>query len=241
MQITIFDSKQELGKAAASLFAAQILTKKDSVLGFATGSSPLETYAGLIDYHQKGILDFSAVQTYNLDEYVGLEDTHPQSYAYFMNENLFSKINIRKENCHLPNGMAKDTETECLRYEGEIRAAGGIDLQLLGIGHNGHIGFNEPSGSFANITNCVTLTKETIDANKRFFASAEEVPKRALSMGIGTIMRARAIVMVVNGADKADVIAKAVRGAVTPEVPASILQFHPQVTLLLDKAAAGKL
>lgn len=241
MQIILFRDKQQLGEAAASLFAAQVLRKAGSVLGFATGSTPLHTYASLERLCSRGVVDFSAVRTYNLDEYVGLPATHEQSYAYFMQQNLFSKINIKPENCHLPNGMAEDLDAECDRYEQQINSAGGIDLQLLGIGHNGHIGFNEPSDVFTENTNCVSLTEQTIDANKRFFASANDVPCRALSMGIGTIMRARGIVLLIHGADKAAITAQAIKGPITPRVPASILRFHPNVTVLLDDAAAAML
>lgn len=241
MRIVTFGDTQGLAAAASSLIGAQVLQKADSVLGFATGSSPLGTYAALAEDCQRGILDFSQVRTYNLDEYVGLPAEHPQSYAYFMRENFFSKINIKPENCHLPCGTAHDLDAECAGYERQINAAGGIDVQLLGIGHNGHIGFNEPSDVFPDATGCVELTERTIDANKRFFASVADVPRRALSMGIGTIMRARRIVLIIHGADKAEITALALKGPVTPRVPASILQFHPCVTVLLDTAAAAML
>ncbi|MCL1964649.1 MAG: glucosamine-6-phosphate deaminase [Firmicutes bacterium] len=241
MRIMVCRDKAAQGEAAASLFAAQILRKADSVLGFATGSTPLMTYAALAGLCERGAVDFSKARTFNLDEYVGMDPSHEQSYSRFMADNLFSKVNIPRENCQLPNGNAKDMDAECGRYEAAIEAAGGIDLQLLGIGHNGHIGFNEPSGHFARKTHCVTLTETTIEANKRFFASAGEMPRRALSMGIGTIMKARGIVLVIHGEDKADITAKAIRGPVTPSVPASILQFHPDVTVILDETAAAKL
>lgn len=241
MHVILFQDMQQLGEAAGSLFAAQVLRKADSVLGFATGSSPLCTYASLSALYTRGAVDFSAVRTFNLDEYVGLPATHAQSYAYFMWQNLFSKINIKPVNCHLPNGMAEDLDAECENYEQQISDAGGVDLQLLGIGHNGHIGFNEPGDIFTEHTNCVSLTQRTIDANKRFFTSADDVPRRALSMGIGTIMRARGIVLIIYGADKAEITAQALKGPITPQVPASILRFHPNVTVLLDKAAAAAL
>ena len=241
MRTIIFRDKQEMGEAAAILFAAQVIKKTNSVLGFATGSSPLETYAALSRLSQRGIIDFSAVRTYNLDEYVGLPPVHEQSYAYFMRKNLFSGINIRPENCHLPDGMAGNLEVECASYERRIDADGGIDLQLLGIGHNGHIGFNEPGNIFPAATHRVTLTPETISANKRFFASIDDVPRRALSMGIGTIMKARGIVLLIHGVGKADICQRALQGPVTPQVPASILRYHPNVTVLLDQAAAAKL
>lgn len=241
MRIVVCRDKKAQGEAAASLFAAQILRKPDSVLGFATGSTPLDTYAALAKLHARGALDFAAVRTFNLDEYVGMDPAHEQSYFRFMYENLFSKVNIKAENYRLPDGNAADIGAECAAYEAAIETAGGIDLQLLGIGHNGHIGFNEPGEIFVEKTHCVTLSERTIEANKRFFASAAEVPKRAISMGIGTIMRARGIVLIINGADKAEIAARALAGAVTPAVPGSILQFHQNVTVILDPAAAAKL
>ena len=241
MRIVVCRDKQAQGEAAASLFAAQILRKADSVLGFATGSTPIHTYAALSGLHRRGALDFSQVRTFNLDEYVGMDPAHPQSYFAFMYEHLFSKVNLQKGNYRLPDGNAKDLDAECARYEADIAAAGGIDLQLLGIGHNGHIGFNEPGDMFVPDTHCVTLTERTIEANKRFFASADEVPRRALSMGIGTIMRARGIVLVINGQDKAEITLTALKGPVTPRVQASILRFHPDVTVILDEAAASLL
>ena len=241
MRIIVCKDKKAQGEAAASLFAAQILRKANTVLGFATGSSPLGTYAALASQYERGALDFSTVRTFNLDEYVGMNPEHEQSYFRFMYDNLFSKVNIPKENYRLPDGNAKDLAAECARYEAEIEAAGGIDLQLLGIGHNGHIGFNEPDSIFPQDTHVVDLTESTIEANKRFFASANEVPRQAVSMGIGTIMRARGIVLVINGAEKADITKKALQGPVTPQVQASILQFHQNVTVILDEAAAAKL
>lgn len=241
MNIVVTRDKAVQGEAAASLFAAQILRKPDSVLGFATGSTPLATYASLSALCQRGAVDFGRVRTFNLDEYVGMRPDHEQSYHRFMVENLFSQVNIPKGNYRLPDGMAGDLSAECAAYEREIASAGGIDLQLLGIGFNGHIGFNEPDASFADGTHVVTLTQSTIEANKRFFASADEVPRQAISMGIGTIMRARGVVLIINGAEKADIAKRALTGPVTPEVPASILQFHPQVTVLLDEAAAAGL
>lgn len=241
MRIIVCKDKKAQGEAAASLFAAQILRKADSVLGFATGSTPLGTYEALAGLHARGALDFSTVRTFNLDEYVGMDPAHEQSYFRFMVENLFSKVNIPKGNYVLPDGNAADVQAECAAYEKKIAAAGGIDVQLLGIGHNGHIGFNEPDDVFAMDTHVVDLTQSTIEANKRFFASADDVPRQAISMGIGTIMRAKAIVLVINGAEKADITYKALKGPVTPAVPASILQFHRNVTVVLDAAAAAKL
>lgn len=241
MKIIVLENKQAQGEAAASLFAAQIMRKKNSVLGFATGSTPIPTYAALVDMHARGILDFSDVRTFNLDEYVGLAPDHEQSYDRFMREQLFSKVNIKEGNFKLPRGNAPDIAAECARYESEIEAAGGVDLQLLGIGYNGHIGFNEPEDVFSDGTHCVTLSEATIEANKRFFASADEVPRQALSMGIGSIMRARNIVLVISGKDKAEIAKAALTGPVSPSVPATILQFHPNTTVLLDKGSASLL
>lgn len=241
MRIIVFKDKKAQGEAAASLFAAQIMRKADAVLGFATGSTPLDTYAALTGLYARGALDFSTVRSFNLDEYVGLPATHPQSYQRFMSENLFSKINMPSAHHCLPDGTAADPAAECARYEAAIAASGGIDLQLLGIGHNGHIGFNEPGNAFEQDTHVVTLTERTIEANTRFFASADEVPRQAISMGIGTIMRARGIVLIINGSDKAEITRDALTGPVTPKIQASILQFHQNVTVLLDEAAASKL
>lgn len=241
MRIIICKDTAAQGEAAASVIAAQILRKANSVLGFATGSTPIPTYAALANLVARGALSFRDVRCFNLDEYVGLSPEHEQSYLRFMVENLFSKVDIRPGAYRLPDGNAADLTAECAKYEREIAAAGGVDLQLLGIGHNGHIGFNEPCDCFPENTHVVTLTPRTIEANRRFFASADEVPRRALSMGIGTIMRARAILLVISGSDKAEITAQALQGEVTPQVPASILRFHPNVTVVLDEAAASKL
>lgn len=241
MTIHIYKDVDTQSQAAAGLFAAQILQKPDCVLGFATGSTPLGTYAALIDLYKRGIADFSTVRTFNLDEYVGMSRTHEQSYYRFMVENLFDQVNIPKDNYRLPDGMAKDLNAECAGYERAIDDAGGIDLLLLGIGLNSHIGFNEPEARFSDGTHVVDLTESTIEANKRFFATASEVPRQAISMGIGSIMRARAIALVINGAAKADITKQALQGPVVPDVPGSILRFHPNVTVLLDEAAASKL
>ena len=230
----------EASAVAAEIMAAQIILKPDSVIGLATGSTPCGMYANLVEKCKNG-LDFSAVTTVNLDEYVGLPAEHEQSYRKFMNTNLFDHVNIKPENTNLPNGMAEDPEAECVRYEALINSLGGVDMQLLGIGHNGHIGFNEPSDRFVCDTNCITLTARTIEANSRFFSSADEVPKRALSMGIRTILRAKRILLLITGTDKAEILKKAVYGPVTPEVPASILQMHPDVTLVADADALSAL
>lgn len=230
----------DASRKAAAIMAAQVVEKPDCVLGLATGSTPLGAYELLAKWCSQGDLDFSKVSTVNLDEYRGLGHDHEQGYYYFMNKNLFSKINIDLANVNVPNGLEPDPAKESERYEGVIASLGGIDLQLLGIGHDGHIGFNEPNNFFDNNTHCVDLTEMTIQANKRFFASADEVPKQAYTMGIGTIMRARKILMLITGEDKADILKAAFYGEVTPEVPASILQFHPDVTLVADAAALSK-
>ncbi len=228
---------QDMSRKAANIISAQVIMKPDCVLGLATGSTPIGTYAQLVEWYKKGDLDFSEVKTVNLDEYKGLERSNEQSYFYFMSEHLFNKVNIDFHNVNIPNGMEPDSEKECARYEEVIRSLGGVDLQLLGLGHNGHIGFNEPNAQFDRTTHCVNLTQSTIEANKRFFASEDEVPRQAYTMGIKTIMQASKILMVVSGADKAEIVKKAFFGPITPEVPASVLQLHNDVTLVGDEAA----
>lgn len=230
----------EMSRKAANLIGAQVIMKPDCILGLATGSSPIGTYKELIKRCEEGDLDFSQVQSVNLDEYKGLPRDNDQSYYYFMNHNLFDHINIDKANTHVPNGMESDAEKECANYEELIKSLGGIDLQLLGLGHNGHIGFNEPAEEFNKVTHCVDLQESTIEANKRFFASADDVPRQAYTMGIGTIMSAKKIVVVVSGEDKADIVKRAFSGPITPSVPASILQMHPDVTVICDAAAYSK-
>lgn len=232
---------KEMSRKAANIIASQVIMKPDCVLGLATGSTPIGTYERLVELYEEGNLDFSDVKTVNLDEYKGLPRTNDQSYYYFMHDNLFDKVNIDPANTNLPDGMEPDSDQECARYEDLIRSLGGVDLQLLGLGHNGHIGFNEPADAFDKETHCVDLQESTIEANKRFFASADEVPKQAYTMGIGTIMRAKKILIVVSGEDKADIVAKAFFGPVTPAVPASILQMHGDVTLVADAAALSKI
>ena len=230
-----------MSRKAANIISAQIIAKPDCVLGLATGSTPIGTYEKLVKRYKKGDLDFSQVRTVNLDEYKGLTRDNNQSYYYFMHEHLFNHVNIPEESTNVPDGTASDGDSECVRYEALIRELGGQDLQLLGLGHNGHIGFNEPSDSFAKTTHCVDLQERTIEANKRFFASADDVPKQAYTMGIGTIMQAKKILIIASGEDKADIIRDAFFGPVTPRVPASILQFHPDVTLVADAAALSKI
>ena len=232
---------KDMSRKAANIISAQVIMKPNCVLGLATGSTPIGTYAQLVEWYNKGDLDFSEVTTVNLDEYKGLPRTNDQSYYYFMHQHLFDRVNIDPERTNVPNGMEPDAEKECGRYEELIRSLGGVDLQLLGLGHNGHIGFNEPGEAFEKETHCVDLTESTIEANKRFFASADDVPKQAYTMGIKTIMQAKKILIVVNGENKADIVKRAFFGPVTPEVPASILQLHNDVTLVGDEAALAKI
>ena len=232
---------KDISRKAANIISAQVIMKPNCVLGLATGSTPIGTYDQLVEWYNKGDLDFSEVTTVNLDEYKGLPRTNDQSYYYFMHQHLFDRVNIDPERTNVPNGMEPDAEKECGRYEELIRSLGGVDLQLLGLGHNGHIGFNEPGEAFEKETHCVDLTESTIEANKRFFASADDVPKQAYTMGIKTIMQAKKILIVVNGENKADIVERAFFGPVTPEVPASILQLHNDVTLVGDEAALAKI
>lgn len=232
---------KDMSRKAANIISAQVIMKPNCVLGLATGSTPIGTYDQLVEWYNKGDLDFSEVMTVNLDEYKGLPRTNDQSYYYFMHQHLFDRVNIDPERTNVPNGMEPDAEKECGRYEELIRSLGGVDLQLLGLGHNGHIGFNEPGEAFEKETHCVDLTESTIEANKRFFASADDVPKQAYTMGIKTIMQAKKILIVVNGENKADIVERAFFGPVTPEVPASILQLHNDVTLVGDEAALAKI
>ena len=230
-----------MSRKAANILSAQIILKPDSVLGLATGSTPVGTYEQLIDWYKKGDIDFSQVKTVNLDEYRGLTRENTQSYYYFMHKHLFNHVNISVNNTHIPDGTALDAQKECNRYEELINSLGHIDIQLLGLGHNGHIGFNEPASSFSQKTHCVNLTESTINANRRFFTSAEDVPKQAYIMGIGTIMKARKILLIVNGEDKADIVAESFLGPVTPKIPASILQLHNDVIIVGDSAALSKM
>ncbi len=230
-----------MSRQAANIISAQVILKSNSVLGLATGSSPVGTYKKLIDWYEKGDLDFSEVRTVNLDEYVGLDGRNRQSYRAFMQENFFDHINIDPENTHIPCGTDLDAEAECRRYDNIIASLGGIDLQLLGLGPNGHIGFNEPDDVFTKGTHKVSLSEATIQANKRFFNDESEVPRFAYTIGICDIMHARRVVMVVSGEAKADIVRQAFFGPVTPRVPASILQLHEDFTLVADEAALSKL
>lgn len=230
-----------MSRQAANIVSAQVILKPDSVLGLATGSSPLGLYRQLIEWYNKGDIDFSRVKTVNLDEYVGLGLSSDQSYIYFMRHNFFDHINILQENTNIPCGTNPDTKAECERYDNVIRSLGGIDLQLLGLGPNGHIAFNEPSSCFEKGTHVVNLTDATVQANKRFFAREEDVPRQALTMGIYDIMQAERIVMVVSGRSKASIVREAFFGPVTPACPASILQLHKNFTLVADEDALSEL
>ncbi|MCR5176875.1 MAG: glucosamine-6-phosphate deaminase [Anaerovibrio sp.] len=238
MRVIITDSYEQMGLEAANIVAGQIYLKPNSVLGLATGSTPIVMYEHLIAVHRTVGLDFSEVTTFNLDEYIGMGPENPQSYHYFMQKKFFKHININPENVHIPNGMAEDVIAEGERYEQLIAAKGGIDLQVLGIGQNAHIGFNEPDVKFAATTHKVELDEETILANSRFFNNVDEVPRYAISMGIKTIMMAEHVILLANGRNKAKAVYKALCGDVTPEAPASILQLHRDVVVILDKEAA---
>lgn len=241
MNILIVNDYDEMSKKAAHIFVAQILRSPESVLGLATGSTPVGLYEALIRFYNEGMISFEGVVTFNLDEYVGLEAHHPQSYSYFMNEHLFKHVDIQSGNYHIPSGAAADIERECNRYEAMILNAGGIDLQVLGIGRNGHIGFNEPDIKFEARTHVVNLDDQTITDNARFFNSTIDVPKMAISMGIKTIMQSRGIVLLASGREKAEALAGMVSGKITPEIPASVLQLHPNVTIIVDREAATML
>ncbi len=236
MKFITTDTYEQLSKQAANLIAAQVICKPNCVLGLATGSSPLGTYAELAEKYRNGEVDFSDVTSVNLDEYVGLTGEHDQSYRYFMNNNLFKFINIPIERTFVPNGCADDLVKEGAEYDAHIRALGGIDLQLLGLGLDGHIGFNEPDDAFIAETHPVELDPSTIEANARFFASEADVPRSAITMGMLSIMQAKKILLIANGEKKLDILKKAMYGPITPSVPASILQLHPDVTVIYSKA-----
>lgn len=241
MEVIIKTGPDEVSNEAARIFLAQLKRKPASVLGLATGSTPLGLYRELVALYERGTLNFASVTTFNLDEYVGLDASHPHSYAHTMREVLFSKINVPPGAAHLPDGTASDIPAHCAEYEAKIRAAGGIDLQLLGLGSDGHIGFNEPGSSLGSRTRLKTLTRRTIEDNARFFASEAEVPRHVITMGVGTILEARHCLVLATGEKKARAVAAMVEGPVTAEVPASVLQMHPKCTLLIDEPAAAEL
>lgn len=235
MKFIEVENYEELSRKAANIIAAQVTLKENSVLGLATGSSPIGLYKELIKANKEGDIDFSKVISVNLDEYVGLTPDNDQSYRYFMENNLFNHVNINKANTFVPSGVAADIEKECADYDKRIEELGGIDIQLLGIGFDGHIGFNEPGDCFIKPTHKVKLDESTIKANARFFANEDEVPKYAVTMGIGAIMKAKKVLLIANGAAKKDIIEKAFFGPITPEVPASILQLHNDLTVIYSK------
>ncbi len=235
MKFIEVDSYKKLSRQAANIISAQIIIKPDSVLGLATGSSPLGIYSQLIEWYNKGDVDFSTVTSVNLDEYVGLEGSNEQSYRYFMDHNFFNHINIDKQKTFVPNGVAENLEEECKKYDENIKKLGGIDMQLLGIGLDGHIGFNEPDDYFVKNTHVVDLDESTIKANARFFASESEVPRKAVTLGMISIMQAKKIVLIANGEKKRDIIEKAFFGPITPKIPASILQLHKDLVVIYSK------
>ena len=241
MKTIYAENYYDMSRKAANILSAQVTLKSDCVLGLATGSTVEGLYKQLIAWHQKGDVDFSGVRSVNLDEYVGLPEDHNQSYRYFMETNLFRHINIRKENTHMPAGMATDLEEECVSYEALIKELGGIDIQLLGLGHNGHIGFNEPGEAFEMLTHCVQLKESTIKANARFFDREDQVPREAITMGIKSIMHAKRILLCVSGCAKAEILKQVLTGPVTPAVPGSILQLHPNLIVVADEEATSLL
>lgn len=242
MKVLVEKDYDSMSRRAAEIFIEEIRKKPDIILGLATGSTPIGTYKELINEYNKGNLDFSKVKSFNLDEYIGLDGSHPNSYRYFMDDNLFNHINIDKNNTFVPSGIAEDLENHCKEYDKMIDEAGGIDIQVLGIGENGHIAFNEPDEKLSNGTFVVNLTEETIMANSRFFDNNEEVPKKAISMGIGSILKAKKIVLLASGRKKANVIKELLgNDFITTKLPASFLLLHPDVTIIVDEEAYGKL
>lgn len=235
MKFITVDTYEKMSRKAANIISAQIIAKPDCVLGLTTGSSPVGTYKQLVDSYKRGDIDFSNVTTINLDEYLGLDAENDQSYRYFMNTNLFDHVNIDKDKTFVLNGGAEDMDAECAAYDANVKKCGGIDLQLLGIGIDGHIGFNEPDDVFTKNTHIVDLDESTIVANSRFFASIDDVPKKAVTMGMGAIMRSKKILLVANGVNKREILERAFFGPITPEIPASILQLHPDVTVIYSE------
>ena len=233
---------QDMSRKAANIISAQVITKPDCVLGLATGSTPEGMYAQLVEWYKKGDLDFSEVKSVNLDEYRGMTRDNDQSYYYFMHKHLFDHVNIDPANTHLPNGIAEDPQEECIRYENQIKSMGGVDLQLLGMGHNGHIGFNEPGSSLSSTTRVKALTRQTRIDNARFFGNdPNAVPTHAITQGIGTIMRAKHLILLAFGRNKAHAVAQACEGGITSSCPASVIQLHPHATIILNNAAASEL
>ena len=240
MNIHIFDSQEKLNEAGAGLIIGTVQTKQRAVLGLATGSTPTGIYEEVVREYNRGLVSFRKTTTFNLDEYVGLPVGHPESYLVYMQQHLFNFIDLPADQIHIPNGSTEDTLAECKRYDELLAESGQIDLQLLGIGHNGHIGFNEPDHALLRETHAVTLRDETRQANARYFDSIEEVPAQAITMGMGAILKAKTIMLVVRGADKAEIVHRALTGPITTEIPASLLQTHPSLVVLMD-SEAGRL
>lgn len=241
MNIVRVKDYEEMSIKAAHLFVAQMINKPNSILGLATGSTPIGVYEQLVKFYNEGMVSFKNATAFNLDEYVGIPQNHLQSYWTFMQKHFFGLVDFRPENQHIPRGESENPEQEAADYDKAIKAVGGIDIQLLGIGRNGHIGFNEPNVKFEAKTHVVALDEQTINDNARFFDSRDEVPKTAISMGIKTIMQSRQIILLASGAEKSDAIYKMINGNITPDLPASVLQLHPNVTVILDKDAASQL
>ncbi len=241
MKLIVAENYEELSQKAAELIMQQVNEKKNSVLGLATGSTPVGAYKKLIEFYQQGKVDFSGISTINLDEYKGLKPDNDQSYRYFMNHNLFDHVNIRKECTNVPDGTEQDSKKACMNYDSLIEKSGGIDLQLLGLGHNGHIGFNEPDKVFSKGTHCVKLTESTINANSIYFPTMKDVPKEAYTMGIGSIMSAEKILIIVSGKSKAPIIRKILTGDILPEIPASALLLHRNCTMIVDRDAYSEM
>jgi glucosamine-6-phosphate deaminase len=241
MEVIVKDTYEEVSKLTAQMIADVIIRKPRAVIGLPTGSTPVGTYQELARMHKEEGLDFSKVVTFNMDEYIGLTPDHPQSYRYFMDTNLFNHININPMNIHVPTGNPQNVEAFCEWYEDEIVASGGLDVQLGGIGGNGHIAFNEPGSSLGSLTRVKTLDKETIEANSRFFDNPADVPRFAVTMGVGTVMSAKHVILLANKANKADAVAAAIEGPITAQCPASAIQMHPKATFIMDKAASANL
>lgn len=241
MKIMSASDYGSMSRKAANIISAQVILFPNSVLGLATGATPLGIYRQLIDWYQKGDIDFSKTRTVNLDEYCGLPADNSQSYHYYMHSNFFDQVNIPDENINIPNGIAEDIDSECERYDKLITELGGIDLQVLGIGNTGHIGFNEPDESFDKTTHCVKLKQRTIEANSKFFENPNQVPKYAITVGIKAIMQAKKLLLVANGSGKAEILYRALLGPVTPSIPASILQLHPDVTVVATEDALAQI
>lgn len=237
MNVLTFKTNQELNEAGAGIIAGLIQTNPRAVLGLATGSTPVGIYEELVRSFRKGLISFKLATTFNLDEYAGLPADHPESYHAYMQQHLFSHVDFDPGRCHLPNGMAPDLDAECIRYNELLEAAKQIDLQILGLGHNGHIGFNEPDHALNSGTHLVKLKESTRQANARFFSSIDEVPTHALTMGVGTILKAKTILLIVRGEEKAQIVHQALTGPIRTEIPASLLQTHPNLVVLLDQEA----